>query len=144
VSEVQDIDGSGIDKQSHGRRIFIMPRGDSTGPMGMGAMTGRQAGYCAGYNMPGYLNNAGGRGMGMGFGRGANFGGRGGGSRRRNRFFATGVPGRAWFGGPAAPFQQTDPETEKQALKSQAEYLQSEMDAIKKRLDELNAKAQTK
>ena len=75
-----------------------MPRGDSTGPMGMGPMTGRQAGYCAGYNMPGYLNNAGGRGMGMGFGRGANFGGRGGGFRRRNRFFATGVPGRAWFG----------------------------------------------
>jgi len=121
-----------------------MPRGDSTGPMGMGAMTGRQAGYCAGYNMPGYLNNAGGRGMGMGFGRGANFGGRGGGSRRRNRFFATGVPGKTRFGSFAAPFQQTDPEMEKQALKSQAEYLQSEVDAIKKRLDELNAKAQAK
>jgi hypothetical protein len=141
---VQNIDGSGIDKQSHERRIFIMPRGDSTGPMGMGPMTGRQAGYCAGYNMPGFLNNACGRGMGMGFGRGANLGGRGGGFRRRNRFFATGVPGRAWFGGSAAPYQQADLETEKQALKSQAEYLQSEMDAIKKRLDEMNAKAQAK
>ena len=121
-----------------------MPRGDSTGPMGMGAMTGRQAGYCAGYNMPGYLNNAGGRGMGMGFGRGANLGRGGGGFRRRSRFFATGMPGRAQFGGFAESFQQADPEMEKQALKSQAEYLQSEMDAIKKRLDELNAKAQAK
>lgn len=114
-----------------------MPRGDSTGPMGMGPMTGRQAGYCAGYHMPGFLNNACGRGMGMGHGRGGGF-------RRSNRFFATGMPGRAQFGGFAESFQQADPETEKQALKSQAEYLQSEMDAIKKRLDELNAKAQTK
>ncbi len=121
-----------------------MPRGDSTGPMGMGPMTGRQAGYCAGYNMPGFFNNAGRRAMGMGFGRGANFGGRGGGFRQRNRFFATGMPGRAWFGGPATPFQQADPDMEKQALKSQAEYLQSAMDAIKKRLDELTAKAQAK
>jgi len=121
-----------------------MPRGDSTGPMGMGPMTGRQAGYCAGYNMPGFLNTAGRRGMGMGLGRGANAGGRGGGLRRRNRFFAAGVPGRAWLGGPATPFHQADPEREKQALKSQAEDLQSEMDAIKKRLGELNAKAQAK
>ena len=121
-----------------------MPRGDSTGPMGMGPMTGRQAGYCAGYNMPGFLNSACGRGMGMGFGRGANLGGRGGRFRRRNRFFTTGVPGRAWFGGSAAPYQQADLKTEKQALKSQAEYLQSEMDTIKKRLDELNAKDEAK
>ncbi|MGV8058775.1 MAG: DUF5320 domain-containing protein [Smithellaceae bacterium] len=121
-----------------------MPRGDSTGPMGMGPMTGRQAGYCAGYNMPGFLNNAGGRSMGMGFRRGTGFGGRGGGFRRRNRFFATGVPGRARFGSFAAPFQQADPETEKQVLKSQAEYLQSEMDTIKTRLDELTAQGQDK
>jgi hypothetical protein len=52
-----------------------MPRGDSTGPMGMGPMTGRGAGYCAGYNMPGYFNNATGRNFGMGSGRG--FAGRG-------------------------------------------------------------------
>ena len=30
-----------------------MPRGDRTGPAGMGPMTGRGAGYCAGYPMPG-------------------------------------------------------------------------------------------
>src|SRR4030042_3770880 len=124
-----------------------MPRGDATGPMGMGPMTGRGAGYCAGNNMPGYLNNAGGRGCGMGFGRGFGFGGRGGrggGFGWRNRFFATGVPGFAWFGGTAAPYQNLDPETEKQALNYQAEALQSEMDVIKKRLGDLEGKAKTK
>ncbi len=121
-----------------------MPRGNSTGPMGMGPMTGRQAGYCAGNNKPGYANTAGGRGVGMGFGREAHAGGRGGGFRRRNRFLATGVPGRAPFGGFASSFQQNDPEMEKQALQRQADLLQSEMDAIKKRLDELIAKGQGK
>jgi len=51
-----------------------MPRGDGTGPGGMGSMTGRAAGYCAGYPAPGYMNPVGGRGY-FGMGRG---GGRGG------------------------------------------------------------------
>ena len=38
-----------------------MPRGDRTGPAGMGPMTGRAAGYCAGYSTPGYMNPYGGR-----------------------------------------------------------------------------------
>jgi len=33
-----------------------MPRGDGTGPMGYGSMTGRGAGCCAGYTMPGFAN----------------------------------------------------------------------------------------
>ena len=33
-----------------------MPAGDGTGPMGLGPMTGRAAGYCAGYGVPAYLN----------------------------------------------------------------------------------------
>jgi len=33
-----------------------MPRGDRTGPAGMGPMTGSAAGYCAGYPAPGFLN----------------------------------------------------------------------------------------
>ncbi len=125
-----------------------MPRGDATGPMGMGPMTGRGAGYCAGYGMPGYMNNISGRGFGMGFGRGAGFGGRGGrggGFGFRNRFYATGVPGWAWYGGSvAAPYQKSDPELEKQALGNQAEMLQAELDAIKNRLEELNTKTQKK
>jgi uncharacterized protein DUF5320 len=31
-----------------------MPGGDGTGPMGMGPMTGRAAGYCAGNGAPGF------------------------------------------------------------------------------------------
>ena len=38
-----------------------MPRGDGTGPAGAGPMTGRAAGYCAGYRAPGYMNPFAGR-----------------------------------------------------------------------------------
>jgi len=59
-----------------------MPRGDGTGPMGMGPMTGRAAGYCAGYGAPGFMNpipgrGFAGRGIGFGFGRGRGGYGRG-------------------------------------------------------------------
>jgi len=123
-----------------------MPRGDRTGPMGLGAMSGRAAGYCAGYGMPGYANPVPGRGFGMGFGRGRGAGGRGfggGGRGWRHMFFATGLPGWARCAGYAAPYgsfgpsQPPDPETEKQALKDQADALQSELDFIKKRLSEI-------
>lgn len=33
-----------------------MPRGDGTGPQGLGPMTGRGAGFCSGYGVPGYAN----------------------------------------------------------------------------------------
>ena len=33
-----------------------MPRGDGTGPLGQGSMTGRAGGYCAGFSTPGYAN----------------------------------------------------------------------------------------
>ena len=52
-----------------------MPRGDRTGPQGMGPMTGRAAGYCAGYDAPGYADPRFGRAYGMGRGYGG--GGRG-------------------------------------------------------------------
>jgi hypothetical protein len=126
-----------------------VPRGDRTGPMGMGAMTGRGAGYCAGFGMPGYANPAPGRGFGMGFGRGRGAWGRGfgaGGRGWRNMFNATGLPGWMRFGGYAAPYgcptpyQKPDPEMEKQALKNEAEALQSELESIKKRLEEIGSK----
>ena len=34
-----------------------MPWGDGTGPAGWGPMTGRAAGYCAGYAVPGFMNS---------------------------------------------------------------------------------------
>jgi hypothetical protein len=119
-----------------------MPGGDRTGPRGMGAMTGRAAGYCGGSGAPGFTGF--GPGVGMGFGRGRGSLGRGfggGGRGYRNRFYATGLPG--WmrlvgYGAPygyPGPYPKTDPGMEKQALKSQAEALQSELDFIKKRLE---------
>ena len=51
-----------------------MPRGDKTGPNGMGQITGRGMGYCNGYNSPGYTNPNFGREFRGGCGRG--FGGR--------------------------------------------------------------------
>jgi len=117
-----------------------MPRGDGTGPRGMGSMTGRAAGYCAGFGMPGYLNALPGRGLGMGFGRGfrvwgSGFGG--GGRGRRNMFYATGLPGWMRYGSIAPSEKKVDQETEKDALKAQADVLQSELEAIKKRLAEI-------
>ncbi len=56
------------------------------------------------------------------------FGGRG----WRNMFFATGLP--RWM-----RFQTSDAGTEKRALKDQAEALQSELNLIKKRLNEIDA-----
>ena len=50
-----------------------MPRGDRTGPLGDGPMTGRQLGYGAGYDSPGFTKVPGG-GLGRGFrGRGRGF-----------------------------------------------------------------------
>ena len=117
-----------------------MPRGDKTGPRGMGPMTGRGAGLCAGFAMPGYENPLPGRGFGMGFGRGRGAWSRGfggGGRGWRNMFCATGQPGWMRFGVTATPVANSDPEMEKQALKNQANYLQSELDSIRKRLDEV-------
>lgn len=43
-----------------------MPYGDKTGPSRVGPMTGRSAGFCAGFNSPGFTRG-GGRGMQAGF-----------------------------------------------------------------------------
>jgi len=66
--------------QSVKEEVLDMPRGDGRGPAGFGPMTGRSAGFCAGYGVPGYANpgvggGAGARGArcfygGGGFGRG--------------------------------------------------------------------------
>jgi len=47
--------------ENSGKEVINMPRGDRTGPAGLGPMTGRAAGFCAGYPVPGYMNPATGR-----------------------------------------------------------------------------------
>ncbi|MGD9974420.1 MAG: DUF5320 domain-containing protein [Desulfatirhabdiaceae bacterium] len=117
-----------------------MPRGDGTGPMGTGPMTGRAAGYCSGAGAPIARNP----GYGCGFGRGMGYGGCGYGFR--NIFHATGIPGRMRFGGYPGPYGYPAPfqpgmGMEKQMLKQQADGLQMELDLIRKRLDEMEAKS---
>jgi hypothetical protein len=73
----------------HKNRGEKMPRGDKTGPWGLGPMTGRAAGYCAGYPVPGFMNPIPGFRRGYGFGRQGR--GRGGGfGRGRGRGFGAG------------------------------------------------------
>jgi hypothetical protein len=125
-----------------------MPAGDGTGPVGMGPRTGRGAGYCSGYEMPGYANPMPGWGFGMGWG-----GGRGRGWRRRNWYRATGIPGWARFGyapawgAPPAAYGPSDwnspyaapptREQEAEVLKQQAEWLKGQLDAISQRIEAL-------
>jgi len=112
-----------------------MPGGDGTGPLGMGSMTGRAAGYCAGYSVPGYANPIAGRGW-FGYGRGF---GRGWG-RGLGR-------GRGWWGvaspyayAPSAAYSFT-PQQEADMLKNQARAMQEEIDAINNRISELESAA---
>lgn len=118
----------------HHKEVSRMPRGDRTGPRGMGPMTGRGFGYCGGYDAPEYANP--GPGCGYGYGMG---GGRGRGNRWRHWYHETGVPGWARFG--AAPGWGSrvapSPEQEMDALKNKAQFLKEHLDAINKRLEEL-------
>jgi len=105
--------------------------------MGAGPLSGRAAGYCAGFNEPGYMNPMPGRGRGMGFGRGAQCGGGGGRRGRRTMFNATGLPGwqRAGVAAPA-------PEQEQRALRAQTDALEQQLAALKQRLRNLEPDAQ--
>ncbi len=104
-------------------------------------MTGRAAGFCAGYPVPGFMNPIPGRGSwgpgpGFGWGRG---GGRGRGWRHRVGPGAYGVPifHGGTFGVPYAP--QPSREQEAEALKEQTEYLEAALADIRKRLAEVEA-----
>jgi len=101
------------------KRRMIMPGGDGTGPLGMGPMTGRGAGFCGGF--------------GSRFRCGRGFGGR--------RGIGFGQAGGFYWSHPAygvydsKPFgEQESDEDEISILKNQIKDLQSELDLIKKRL----------
>jgi hypothetical protein len=122
-----------------------MPRGDKTGPGGAGPMTGRAAGYCAGYAVPGYLNPL--CGYGRGFGRGW------------RRGYGRGW-GRGWYSYPPPAIVQPaypqaypitpQPQTPEQEVSALENYhkdlvaektnLEQEMDGVKARIEELKAK----
>jgi hypothetical protein len=128
-----------------------MPRGDGTGPAGQGPLTGRGAGYCGGYDLPGYANPIPRYGRGMGWG-----GAWGRGRGWRYGYHRTGLPGwarfacapawgaPAWGAPPAAYGPYAAPpsrEQEVELLQTQAEWLKQELDAIAKRIAELEQEA---
>ncbi|HEX42645.1 MAG TPA: hypothetical protein ENN81_11405 [Phycisphaerales bacterium] len=92
-----------------------MPGGDGTGPLGYGPMTGRGAGYCAGYGAPGAFGPLG-RGRGRGRGRGLRFG------------------PVAYHGPGAAPLPG---EQELQMLRDQAQQMQQSLEGINRRISQL-------
>jgi len=106
-----------------------MPGGDGTGPAGMGPMTGRAVGYCAGYPAPGFMNMIPGRGF-WGRGRG------GGGWQRAGYGYPAfgGVPYGPAYAAPFAPAMTREQEVE--MLKRQAKYFEDALAAIKKRIEE--------
>jgi hypothetical protein len=128
-----------------------MPAGDRTGPAGTGPMTGRGAGYCAGYEIPGYAGFGPRMGMGWRRGWGGGWGGWGPGRGWRHRYYATRLPG--WFRGGYAPAwgappvgfgpygTAPTPEQETEYLRTQAEWLRERLDAITSRIEELEQQA---
>src|SRR3989339_948065 len=108
-----------------------MPRGNGTGPMGAGPMSGRGAGYCAGNGVPGFINRIPGMGNGMGRGFGRGFG-----------------MGMAWRRGWAGnmpqaplPFYANAPKAadEIEMMKNQAKYLSEALEGINQRITELES-----
>jgi len=119
-----------------------MPRGDGTGPGGLGPMTGRAAGYCAGYPVPGYMNPSGGRlGMGFGYSRGYGRGfGRGMGRGYGRAYwpansYPVSPPPVAYGGGFYPP--PVEPKQEMEMLAEDAKALKGQLEEINKRIVEL-------
>ena len=116
--------------------------GDGTGPAGLGPMTGRGAGYCAGYSVPGYQNTMVPR---RGYWRTGSWGG---GRGYRNIYNATGLT--RWQRVPTtAPLATAPPvatapsvftkEQQLEALKKQAEYLKIELENITRLIKDINS-----
>lgn len=108
-----------------------MPRGDGTGPEGRGPLTGRQMGYCAGNDQPGFTAQGGGFrrmfGGGGWFGRGR---GRGMGRGMGRGFNATQYP--------AAPYPENIPlEPQQSGLETAIEGLKERLSFFEKQLSDL-------
>ncbi|MBW2982167.1 DUF5320 domain-containing protein [Candidatus Woesearchaeota archaeon] len=107
-----------------------MPGGDGTGPNGQGSMTGRGAGYCAGFDRPGFANPGFGR---RGFGRGF-----------RGRGFGRGFGFRRMAVAPVAPVipvyrepVELSKEEKIKILEADRKDIEAELEEIKKEIDEI-------
>jgi len=115
-----------------------MPGFDRTGPMGAGPMTGGARGLCnpaAAGMTPAY---AGGYGYGRGLRMGRGFRGGYGPGRGWGRGYARGYGWYPAAAGPAFPVGATD---DIESLKAQADYLKNSLDAVSRRIDDLERKS---
>ncbi len=116
-----------------------MPGGDGTGPLGMGPMTGRGAGFCVGYAYPGYRTPAwwgrgylgwrrgrGGWGFGGWYGAGG-WPGWGSGLRYPLPYYAVSAPSRL----------EPPVEEETRALKNQVKYYEDALRSTQAFIKEL-------
>ncbi|MEM3265304.1 MAG: DUF5320 domain-containing protein [Thermoplasmata archaeon] len=103
-----------------------MPYGDGTGPWGYGPRSGRRAGFCAGYPVPGYLNN-----------KVPRYGGYGFGFRGRFNYspHVSGPYGSAYF--PESTVANLSKEEQKRILEEELKELEEEKKAIEKRLKDI-------
>ena len=103
-----------------------MPRGNRMGPEGRGPMTGRRMGNCAGYDVPEFS-----RGRGMGYKHGM---GRG---RGMGRCWSEAYPMSDQAGYIPVPTYVSNPVEEQRHLEECAQLLESDLEGIKKRIQEL-------
>ena len=131
-----------------------MPGGDGTGPGGLGPMTGRAAGLCAGYSAPGYMNPIAGRGywgrgrgFGRGFGRGRGWG-RGysayGGYPYAGAGYGVPYAGVPYAGAGYSYAPEITPKEEATMLKDEAKAIQEELKNVNARIAELESTAKKK
>ena len=119
-----------------------MPGGDRTGPMGMGMRSGRGAGCCSGEGRSGYAGARFGFRCGQGYGRGRGF--RGAGQVRGFAAWMNRPWERAWprdrrYGIDTVPYESPNTKMKKRMLTRQAEDLQVELDAVRKRLGDIDS-----
>ena len=118
-----------------------IPRGNRTGPRGLGPMTGRAAGYCAGYPIPGFMNPTPRPGRGFGWRRG---------SRGWGRGWPTHVPWQTIYPPPTYAIEQPRSPTEellaledyKKELKAEKEDLEQEMKELETRIEKATLEEQ--
>jgi len=108
-----------------------MPRGDRTGPNGMGPRTGRGAGFCSGFDRPGYMNGGAGTGFGYGRGMGRGF--------SHGMGYGRGVYGfpAGGYAAPSVPYTPYSKELEKGYLENEISILKEQLKVSESRLADL-------
>lgn len=119
-----------------------MPRGDGTGPVGRGPMSGRAAGFCNNFSVPGFANNMQ-RGFGRrnwhwetyGFGRGFGHCYNASGLQRRAR---TWYPFNMWANYTDEDLKNDTLQNEEKFLMEKSTYLKKQINDIQKRIEQIN------